>query len=301
MIPPDRSRGKLKKDESVTENAHYWTSQLHLHQRSGHMHGHILGSYWGVFTLKTSDGFIIYEHPRTFFLALHRIGLGPSERDKNELYDVAKLPTCGVKSEALRLPVEGRGESWIWNCVLLCVCVLLLLQSRVWGLIHPHGRYLPCPSKSISKLWHAVSLLLSHRPSVMRVYYLHEQMERLFPMRDWGKSNDRSRKVMGGQRRADRRAELGRGHIQVRVLSLKISDVFERGQADCINLVPNQTWNTCPPYHVGGGDGGWEQCGQIERMFETKKRKGVRHEHVFGIISKIPGQIEKNQVEQGVV
>lgn len=107
----------------MTENAHYWTSQLHLHQRSGHMHGHILGSYWGVFTLKTSDGFILYEHPWTVFLALHRIGLGLSERDKNELYDVAKLPTCGVKTEPLRLPVEGRRESWIWNCVLLCVCV----------------------------------------------------------------------------------------------------------------------------------------------------------------------------------
>lgn len=48
---------------------------------------------------------------RQFFLALHRIGLGLSERDKNELYDVAKLPTCGVKTEPLRLPVEGRRES----------------------------------------------------------------------------------------------------------------------------------------------------------------------------------------------
>ena len=58
--------------------------------------------------------------PSDILWALHGIGLGLSERDKRFLsfmffkfYDVAKLPTCGVKTEPLRLPVKGRREPWI--------------------------------------------------------------------------------------------------------------------------------------------------------------------------------------------
>ena len=135
MIPLNRSRGEKKKKKkrlecdrkfsllNFTASSFAWKKWSHART-----HTRLVPS---VYT-KNLRWFHYLWAPSDILWALHGIGLGLSERDKKFLsfmffkfYDVAKLPTCGVKTEPLRLPVKGRREPWIWNCALLCVSVVV--------------------------------------------------------------------------------------------------------------------------------------------------------------------------------
>lgn len=106
---------KYSRNSPVEEKGETWEKgsfilnfRVRFTWKSGHIHRVTLGSFWRVFTLKTSNDFIIYEHSRTFYCCIALVKKNKRAKEREEFYDVAKLPTCGVKPKPSLSVPQGK-------------------------------------------------------------------------------------------------------------------------------------------------------------------------------------------------